>query len=113
MTCNTAPSYHFIYIPLPFRNNTERIYCKMFSKPLLNEKLVNVITGTATGKNMGKNHGVIGVKNMVIKKKMLPGQVGKSTGNNEMKNAVNTGRQSCKILIVYIGFGDKERHRLR
>ena len=67
----------------------------MFSKPLLNEKLVNVITGAVTGENMAKNHGVTGVKNMVIKKRMVPGQVGKSTGNNEMKNAMNTGRQSC------------------
>ena len=67
----------------------------MFSKPLLNEKLVNVITGAVTGENMENNHGVTGVKNMMIKKRMLPGQVGKSTGKNETKNAMNTGRQSC------------------
>ena len=70
----------------------------MFSKLLLNEKLVNVITGAVTGENMANNQvviGAIGVKNMVTKKKMVTGQVAKSTGNNVKKNVTNDGRQSC------------------
>jgi len=84
----------------------------MFSKPLLNEKLLNVINGAVIGVNMENNHGVIGVKNMVIKKRMLPGQVGKSTGNNGMKNAMNTGRKSCLIKIRDSDFGYIEHHGL-
>ena len=67
----------------------------MFSKPSPNEKLVSVITGAVTGENMEKNltTGVTGIE--MATKKMLPGQVVKSTGNNEKKNAAKTGRQSC------------------
>ena len=71
----------------------------MFSKPLPNEKLVSVntgvVTGAVTGENIGKNltTGVTGIK--MTTKKMLPGQVAKSTGNNVKKNAMKTGRQSC------------------
>ena len=67
----------------------------MFSKPSPNEKLVSVITGAVTGENIGKNltTGVTGIK--MTTKKMLPGQVAKSTGNNVKKNAMKTGRQSC------------------
>ena len=70
----------------------------MYLKLLLNEKLVNVITGAVTGENMANNQvviGAIGVKNMVTKKKMVTGQVAKSTGNNVKKNETNDGRQSC------------------
>ena len=65
----------------------------MFSKPSPNEKLVSVITGAVTGENIGKNltTGATGIE----KKKMLPGQAEKNTGNNVKKNAMKTGRQSC------------------
>ena len=67
-----------------------------------NEKLVSVITGAVigvvtgavTGENMENlTTGVTGIE--MATKKMLSGQAEKSTGNNEKKNAMNTGRQSC------------------
>ena len=66
----------------------------MFSKPSPIEKLVSDITGAVTGENMGNlTTGVTGID--MATKKMLPGQVAKSIGNNEKKNAMKTGRQSC------------------
>ena len=75
----------------------------MCFEPLSKEKVINAMSGAVNGavnrmvngEIIGKSHGAV-----MMTRKTTTGKIVTSIGKIAKKNAINAGRNSCKIKIV-------------